>query len=98
MNEATVISIVPLAGLSNHRMPQKIDKSDLVSWHFNYKNKTNSLVFPARTRYDFNEEFTFSYSEHNYPAKLLYNYGMAFDNNPFSIVGLNSGNIIKQLD
>lgn len=52
------------------------------------------LAYPAMTRYQFSEEFSYAYSKNLQPIQLLYSYGMTFDNNPFAQINIPQNNFM----
>ena len=50
------------------------------------------------TKYDYNEEFTYSYSMSLQPVQLLYTYGMQFENNPYAIINIPQINFFNTLN
>lgn len=53
------------------------------------------LQFPAVTKYNFDEEFSYGYSKGLQPIQQLYTYGMVFDNNPHALINMPQANIFK---
>ncbi len=59
--------IAPLALLTNHRHPNRLDEYDFVSFIFKVEEasktkKERRLTFPAQTNYEMGEEFNYGYS------------------------------------
>lgn len=83
-------TMLPLIDMANHRQPQRLDQSDLVSFKFQLQDAPNmtdkKLGLIALTEYTAGEEYNYSYSREIDVMAMLISYGMAFENAPYSSV------------